>query len=487
MKHLLFATVLLLGSLFAASCADDTADDGRGTDSTPKPIQISLALAANNPAQLRNSRSWTYDNEAAEGENIQSGFVVMLDANRTVEQIFYTNPSSEKKDTTSVDLQTSTGSSLVNTTTGIKTFISFANITIDQINQIIADRVDDQRFKIEVGKDMPTAADSIIIMNLGFPVRAGKFNTTKPSTTNGIPMTGFHSVVLREQDDGKTRYLYVERMVAKLQFNFTNALGSAVTIDKLEIDRLTDDAADDTETTRAPGNLKAFPYPETPIAGTHVTVTPNLTDAATTSVHSYDVNKTLANGEKTTFTIYVNETDVPQNSFKQFGINVHLTLADGTTKQERYALVTNTNGEWDYIARNDWRIIPITFQDYRLQLVPRDYPPIGVLPSSVKEQDGRYVCTFYADGDFHLMPQLVRYSDGSVVENWTGSNATWETTADNTYLYEERPYWHSLGGYIHGTFAKGASGSSTHFLTLTCQPQDGVARRYVAPVIIKKD
>lgn len=486
MKHILFATLLLLGSLLTASCTDDAADGGRDTDSTPKPITINLALAANNPAQLRNSRSWTYDLTAAEGENIQSGFVVMLDANRTVEQIFYTLPSEEQHDSISLSLQTSTGSTTVTTTTGIKTFISFANITIDQINQIIADRVDDQSFKIVVGKEMPTPADSIIIFNLGFPVRAGKFNTTKPSKTNGIPMAGMHSVVLREQDNGKTRYLYVERMVAKLQFDFTNALGENVTINSIDIDRLTDDAADDTETTRAPGNLKAFPYPETPQPSTHVTVLPNLTTAATQSVHSYDVNKTLANGAKETFSIYVNETDVPANEFSQFGINVNLTLSDGTTTQQRYALITNDNGEWDYIARNDWRIIPITLQDYRLQLVPRDYPPIGVLPSSVKEVDGRYVCTFYADGDFHLMPQLVRYSDGSVVENWTGSKAEWETTEDNTYLYEERPNWYTTGGYIHGTFAKNSYGQSIHHLKLTCKPQNGVARRYVAPVIISK-
>lgn len=485
MKHLLFATILLFGSLLTASCTDDAADGGRGTD-TPKPIQINLSLFANNPAQLRNSRSWNYDYTAAEGEKIQSGFVVMLNDKRVVEQILYTLPSEEKQDKQDLSLQDSINSTKINTTTGIKTFISFANVTIDQINQIIADRVDDQRFKIVIGKDMPTAADSIIILNLGFPVRAGKFNTNKPSKTNGIPMAGMHSVVLREQDDGKTRYLYVERMVAKLQFDFTNQLGSEVTINSIDIDRLTDDAADDTETTRAPGNLKAFPYPETPTAAIHITVTPNLTEAATQSVHSYDVNKTLANGAKESFSIYVNETDVPANEFHQFGINVHLTLADGTTTQQRYALITNDNGEWDYIARNDWRVIPITLQDYRLQLVPRDYPPIGVLPSSVKEEDGRYVCTFYADGDFHLMPQLVRYSDGSVVENWTGSNATWETTDDNTSLYEERPDWYTTGGYVHGTFAKGATGQSIHHLKLTCQPQDGVARRYVAPVIIMK-
>ncbi len=485
MKHLFLAASLFLATILVAGCADEASDSRHGTD-TPKPITLRLAMASNNPAQLRNSRSWSYDETAEEGEQIQTGFVIMLNANRTVEQIFYTVADEEHADKNILSLRTASGDSVI-TTPGLKTFVSFANITLAQVNQIIADRVDDQSFSIYVGKEMPTAQDSIIIMNLGIPVRAGKFNTEKPSKTNGIPMTGFHSVVLREQDDNITRYLYVERMVAKLQFDFTNALGSDVTIDAVDVDRLTDDAADDTETTRAAANLKAFPYPETPMPPTQVTVTPNLTTAATQSVHTYEINKALKNGEKYTHTVYVNETDVPANDFHQFGINVHLTLADGTTKQQRYALVTNTNGEWDYIARNDWRIIPITLQDYHLQLVPRDFPPIGVLPSSVKEQDGRYVCTFYADGDFHLMPQLVRYDNGALVQNWTGSNAVWDTTDDNTYLYEDRPSWYSLGGYIHGTFAKNTTGQTTHFLTLTCKPENGVARRYVAPVIIKKE
>lgn len=485
MKHLLFATLLLLGSFLAASCADDAADGGKGNDNTPKTIQLRLALAANNPAQLRNSRSWNYDATAAEGENIQSGLVIMLNANRTVEQIFTTNSSSEQKDSTIVTLEsTTTNKSTFTTTKGLKTFVSFANITLDEINKIIAKKVDDERFSIYVGKEMPTSVDSLIIMSLGFPVRADQFNTKAPSTTNGLPMSGVHSVYLDAKDDSVTRYLYVERMVAKLQFDFTNALGSDVTIDSIDIDRLTDDSGDDL----LKANIHAFPSPKTPMGpnGDKVTVLPNLTEYATQSVHSYKVNKTIANGKKQTFSVYVNETDVPENDFHQFGINVHLTLADGTTKQQRYALVTNTDGEWDYIARNDWRIIPITLQDYRLELVPRDYPAIGVLPSSVKEEDGRYICSFYSDGDFHLMPQLVRYSDGKVVENWTGSDATWETTDDNTFIYEERPEWYSTGGYIHGSFVKGSYGKSTHYLKLTCKPENGVARRYIAPVIISK-
>lgn len=301
-------------------------------------------------------------------------------------------------------------------------------------------------------------------------------------------MTGWTNVVLTNRIHNRKAYtVYALRMVAKLQFKFTNKTGQALTINSIEVDRLTDDV---TTGEGGKGNIKPFPHPQTPWgpSGFSVDVRPNMQTTATQSIHTYTLNKKKFDvDQEDTYSVYVNETDVPQNDFHQFKLKVNLTLADGTTKQERFALVGNENEEWNFIARNDWRVIPIVLQDYKLELVPQDFPPIGVLPAAVKEANGTFKCTFHASGAFHLKPQLVKVSTGEVVQNWTQKNPIFTTIEANTRMYAEQPSWSTMEGCIHGSFVSGQSGSSVHTLTLTCTPQGGVERVYVAPVIINKE
>ena len=203
------------------------------------------------------------------------------------------------------------------------------------------------------------------------------------------------------------------------------------------------------------------------------------------STHSYAVNKTLTQGESTSLSVYVNETERPNTNFEEFMLTVKLKDKDGETEQ-RYALVSNEDDNWHYIARNDWRHIPITIQDYVLELIPQDFPPIGVLPCSVKEADGTFTCTFHTSGDFHLYPRLSNRSTAQVIDAWTAEDVEWETLVDNTTLYEEAPYWYATGRYVHGTFRQNVQGSSTHVLRLQAAPEGVSARTFTVPVIIHR-
>lgn len=487
-------TLVYAGLLSLVACSEqEITNDAANNHNHEKeqPIDIRLALAVSPATNTRNSRSWTYNSEAAEGENIQNAFVVMLNGRRIIEKVFELKNEEVEQNHNPATLvaDVTTNKDVTTVTTGLKTFITFANMNREYIENLFANATGRTGFKFTPGVSLAAPTDSIAIHNLPIAAQADRFNTTPPSRTNGLPLTGIHNTVLTVKNhNNKTFTVYALRMVAKLQFDITNEMNQEVTVNQISVDRLTDDDATSSTGTMPQGCLKTFPYPATPMgAGFNVTVTPNLhTDRVQQSIHTYSIEKKLAVGDKTSYSFYVNETDVPSNNFNQFMLTLHLTLADGTTKQQRYAIINNQDGEWNYIARNDWRIIPITLQNYKLELVPQDFPPIGVLPAAVKDVDGQFVCTFYALGAFHLKPQLIRCEDGAVVQNWTKSNALFETLKPNTRIYKDQPQWSDTEGCIHGSFISNQTGSSTHTLTLTCQPHDGVAPRFVVPVIIMK-
>lgn len=468
MKHTL---LLPLPLLLLAACTSDLPSDG------PKPgaerIQVGFTLATSSTG----ANAWTYkDGEG--NEFIQDGFCVMIDEqSREVEHIFYCAQKNQNIKEGAVT--TALGSNNITTSVGRKLFYTFANLTKEEVEAAIQKVNGMEGFTFNEHETVDTAK----VNQAALAISADNFT---PTTTKGIPMTGRQYVSLAPSDNGKVRSLYVVRMMGKLQFEFTNATANELTVESVSIDKL----ADNPEAGQA--NLRLFPAPLTPTIndGANVTIVPNLTDYGKLdsrySTHTYDVGQKLAQGESTSLSVYVNESERPNTQFEEYTLTVKLKDKDGETEQ-RYALVSNENDDWDYIARNDWRHIPITIQDYVLELIPQDFPPIGVLPCSVKEADGTFTCTFHTFGAFHLYPRLTNRSTAQVIDTWTADDVEWKTLVDNTSLYETAPYWHSPGRYVHGTFKRYATGSSTHVLTLTANPEGVTARTFSVPVIIKRE
>ena len=71
---------------------------------------------------------------------------------------------------------------------------------------------------------------------------------------------------------------------------------------------------------------------------------------------------------------------------------------------------------WNSFARNEYSIIPITLDDYKLKIEVVDYPPIGVYPAAVTGDEGSFTCTFHAGSDFQIIPTLTKYSDGNTAD-----------------------------------------------------------------------
>lgn len=486
----LSSMLVLLGCalLGVIGCSNDELPDTEQPDASPQPITIRLDVAALPSLNAHNSRGWQYAEGNVEGENIQSAFTLMFDDKFNIERILVLRKGGEGNDLKTVGMvdekNPAAKDGLFRTTTGEKSFLTFVNIPREEVEAAYAKKrgiTGEFHFAEEQSYADNDARTALSEMSIA--VCADDFNETAPSATHGIPMTGWHKAMLTYRTHNlRTFTVYALRMLSKLQFDFTNELGQKVKINSIEVDRLTDDA------TATKGNVKPFPHPATPFGPTDLTVTvkPSLLPTATQSPKTFTVDSEIESGHKASCSFYVNETDVPNNDFHQFTLKLNLTLADGTTQQVRYALVSNESNEWNYIARNDWRIIPILLQDYKLELVPQDFPPIGVLPAAVKSENNVFTCIFHASGDFHLKPQLVQYSTGKVVQTWEKSEPLFETLTPNDALYSEKPDWSALEGCIHGSFASNQKGQSVHTLTLKCQPEGGVERLYVVPVIIDK-
>ena len=487
----LSSMLVLLGCalLGVIGCSNDELPETEQPDAFPQPITIRLDVAALPSLNAHNSRSWQYATGNVKGENIQSAFTLMFDDKFNIERILVLRADNKEKDKETAEMVDEANPTVSNgyfrTTTGEKSFLTFVNIPREEVEAAYAKkRGITGEFHFAENQSYADAEARTALSEMSIAVCADDFNKTAPSATHGIPMTGWHNAMLTYRTHNlRTFTVYALRMLSKLQFDFTNELGQKVKINSIEVDRLTDDA------TETKGNVKPFPHPATPFGPTDLTVTvkPSLLATATQSPKTFTVNNSeIESGQKASCSFYVNETDVPNNVFHQFTLKLNLTLADGTTQQVRYALVSNESNEWNYIARNDWRIIPIRLQDYKLELVPQDFPPIGVLPAAVKSENDVFTCIFHASGDFHLKPQLVQYSTGKVVQTWKNREPLFETLTPNDALYSEKPEWSASEGCIHGSFASNQTGQSVHTLTLKCQPEGGVERLYVVPVIIDK-
>lgn len=365
MKHLL--SILLLSIILAACSSDPIAPPA--TDGTP--IKLSLRIATQSKdTQSKDTQSkanalptlgWNYE----QGDELIEDWVVIMvnDADHTIEQVFTptTSPNNVEADDVATNLQT---------TASNKTFYSFANISLAQLEQATGHTF---------AKDgtMPDIASATWhIDGNGFDPKA------KDATgrAQGIPMTGICHMSLTNKDNETTKTLYVVRMLAKLQFNITNKTGDNITLNTISIDCLSANPA-----SSSVQNVMLFPSATPTDANTQVVQQPRLNGTQPQQVYTLALNQTVANDASITQTLYVNECTTPANPFGQFMLTVGLTMADGTTTQQRYSVVSNDNGNWHFIARNDWRIIPIILQNIKLDLIPLDFPAIGVLPCSVKE------------------------------------------------------------------------------------------------------
>lgn len=425
-SHLLLT--LLMG-MALVGCGSDSFEEDIPVLPTGQPVQVSLRIGVQEP-QETGSRDW--DNSRSlneEGEKMYSWFVIIAQEERVVDII-------EKTGFT--DLETDEVGT-VTLATGTYDFYSFANIERSSIPALAS---------LEKGQLMPDlSAVTYQVNGNGFDVK-----------NQYIPMSNKQTFTISATTTQVE--LWVVRMLAKMTLRFTNATAQDITITSATLSEIT---------ANAPGNLKLLPAHIDGNSGETGACTPNLGTLATadyTYTPSSSITVPTNNADSpVSMTFYINESAKPtQNAHGLF------TLSLNTDKGVmRYALITNENENWDFIARNDHRVIPVTLQDYRLDIIPYDWPPIGVYPASVKQEDGLFTVTFHSGGHFHLQPVVSKYGDNTHLSYGETGADTWSyvswTTPAGTIpedFYEAdnstvdgcenggEPVWDSTNHFIFG-------------------------------------
>ena len=232
----------------------------------------------------------------------------------------------------------------------------------------------------------------------------------------GIPMSNVQTITVSETTDKIE--LIVIRMMAKIEVDVYNDGENDATIHSISLTEITKNAN---------GNLKLLPNLSDAGHGsmevtTHGDIQPNLpTNAPKGNMTLYPssvqgaVSKT---GHKSTgtgqtpvkFIFYVNESEAPDNGSGMFYLSLGIKTGSGTDVVYSHALVnsqstdaTAPNYKWNYIARNDYRIIPVVLTDWQFRIESIALAPIAGYPAMTLSSDG-LKATFSTGGLIALQP-----------------------------------------------------------------------------------
>lgn len=445
MRLLTIIYTCVVAICFAACSGDEYIDE----QTEGRKVNVTLRLSVDNNTT---TRAWQDTNaETGKSEMMYNWTVVVVNSSGTVEKIVNQTPVEGKEE---IDTYTTK----VSLTTGTKTFYSFANIDMSEITG----------WGITEENLMPDLSEYTIELD----------NGSIPAT--GIPMSNKQTLSIETTTTSVD--LIVVRMLAKMKFQFTNATAADIKINSITLSEITKGpvyllpkydtggGADSME----PGNL----LPNIPAGSAKADYTFSIADGLIVAAGNETAVETA---------FYINESDATDPYPEYFVIT--LNINKGVDEEQRYALL-----EWKQIARNEYHIIPITLDDYILDIEPQDFPPIGVLPASVKEEDGKFTVTFHAGGHFHIVPKVkkassstwLEYGDG--VDQW--SYVSWSKDAANLIYEVENPVsttdasdnggipvWDATNHYIFGKLKQDKTGFAYHELKVNVKKSEGATPR----------
>lgn len=378
MKYMACLVMLLL--TFAACSPDSDASDPGSTTNKTYTLHFNLSPVSGSSASSRAETYTAGTPDSWEGgskeENMKSWTVVFVKSDGTVAKVVKQPSVEEGKEEDDVIV------------TGLEaetkyTVYSFANISDADLGTITegspSPNFDSKSFAVN-GNDMDIKA-------------------------NGIPMSNKQVVTIGSDGQPDVKDLYVVRMLSKITLKFRNMTGEDITVKNVSISDITSNPAAGTE------NIMLLP--KTSVSSANVAQTPNLVENAKRDEFTHAITPGLTIAKNTTdydtdnsrsVSFYVNESQAG-NAYPYFVV----TLVTNVGSQ-RYFMYT----DWSQIARNDHHVLKLALSDYKLRLKVEDFGSIGSAPSL--KDDGKQLNLIFHDlEEFHIVPSVTKYSDGSSV------------------------------------------------------------------------
>lgn len=407
-KHIMkyMACLVILLTVFAACSPDSDASDPGSITNKTYTLHFNLSPVSGSSAS---SRAETYTagkpnswDDGSKEENMKSWTVVFVKSDGTVAKVVKHPSVAEGKD--KEDDVTVSGLEA-----GTYSVYSFANISDAELGTITegsrSPDFDSQSFAVN-GNDM--------------------------DITNGIPMSNKQKVTIGSDGQPNVKDLYVVRMLSKITLKFRNMTSQDITVNSVSISDITSNPATGTE------NVKLLPA--TPVSSENVAQTPNLIENAKRD----DFTHTITSG----LTITKNTTDYDTDNSRSVSFYVNESRAGNAYPYFVVTLVTNVGSQryfmytdWNQIARNDHHVLKLALSDYKLRLKVEDFGSIGSAPAL--KDDGKQLNLIFHDlEEFHIVPSVTKYSDGSSVSftnlEWTKLSESEKDAETKAFL--TKPY-----------------------------------------------
>lgn len=385
MKYM--ACLVMLLTIFAACSPDSDASDPGSTTNKTYTLHFNLSPVSGSAASSRaetytagSPNSW---DDGSTEENMKSWTVVFVKSDGTVAKVVKKPSVEEGKDKEDDVIVTGLEAGAT------YTVYSFANISdadLGTITEGSSPDFDTKSFAVN-GNDMDIKA-------------------------NGIPMSNKQAVTIGSDGQPDVTDLYVVRMLSKITLMFRNMTGEDITVKNVSISDITSNPATGAE------NIKLLPANNV-VSSTYVAQTPNLVENAKRDDFTHEITSGLTVAKNTTdydnsrsVSFYVNESQAG-NAYPYFVVTLETNVGS-----QRYFMYT----DWNQIARNDHHVLKLALSDYKLRLKVEDFGSVGSAPAL--KDDGKQLNLIFHDlEEFHIVPSVTKYSDGSSVSftnlEWT--------------------------------------------------------------------
>lgn len=403
MKYMACLVMLLL--TFAACSPDSDASDPGSITNKTYTLHFNLSpvsgSSASSRAETNTAGSPNTWEDGSKEENMKSWTVVFVkSSDGTVAKVVKQPSVAAGKD--KKDVVTVTGLEAGTT----YTVYSFANISDADLGTITE------------------ASRSPDFDSKSFAVNGNDWNIA-----NGIPMSNKQEVTIKSDGQPDVKDLYVVRMLSKITLKFRNMTGQDITVNNVSISDITSNPATGTE------NVKLLPAK--PVSSANVPQAPNLVENAKRDDFTHAIGLTVTKDatdydtDNSSVSFYVNESRAG-NAYPYFVVTLETNVGS-----QRYFMYT----DWNQIARNDHHVLKLALSDYKLRLKVEDFGSIGSAPS-LKDDGKQLNLTFHDLEEFHIIPSVTKYSDGSSVSftnlEWTKLSES-ETGAE-TKAFSTKPY-----------------------------------------------
>lgn len=373
----------LATTLFFGGCSSDKEPGGGSEFEEGIPTEIGISISSHFNAMGTSRADGTPADPEDDNEKINDWFIVFADTKtNTVQKVITRSGAGIATKNNPVEAETFR----FVIPSGHYNVYAFANISETELNTV-------EGLSFTVGSGMSSDIEA----------KEWGSELNNWDISKSIPMTGFLKNIEVKNTIEENFSIEVVRMVAKVEFRFSNPTDTDITITGVSFDPVTSSAV-----SLFPRNSKGIDYGHlgngaySPLAG-----------ASYAPLSITTQNWVVETGEENKpYSFYMKETISKMENDKAFTVGIKVRHGDGTAEQQQYNITKDIK---DYINRNDWIVIPIMLSQYDVSAEAIFYPPIGGYPAvlSTTDPDGSQVFTFGTEGKFAIVPHVIDKMTGS--------------------------------------------------------------------------